>query len=228
MRSSPPDRPRRGRASEPPKRRPGAARHCISAAFDRNNNHTLLLPNRTHVPSVLQQSALAAGVIQPTLPAAIDPHQELPAQSAGSAAIAQRVSVGTEAAASVAAINGAAALLESVHAEARSQDPTVTRPSATASRALTTILQAAGVSGGLAGTRWRLTTDPASYGVISHLLTEAQAAAEARALWFWLLAPQTRYTLDVVACLLWPRPDPATTRTARLRPSSASPTPWAP
>ena len=39
----------------------------------------------------------------------------------------------------------------------------------------------------------------ASYGVISRLLTEAQAAAEARAVWFRPLAPQTRYTLDVVA-----------------------------
>lgn len=143
---------------------------------DRNNNHTLLLPNAIHVPSIPQQSALAAGSVSiplpevlqvdPISPAVIAAVQQVPLQQRASQAV--NAGVYTEAA-SVWTQPSLSTLLKNVNLNART--------SSLGSQQISPILA----------------------GAILHQIAEYNAAQQARTLWFKPLLPATRYTLDVVA-----------------------------
>ncbi|HTS98156.1 MAG TPA: hypothetical protein VMI33_16215 [Streptosporangiaceae bacterium] len=145
---------------------------------DRNNQHTLVVPTGVHVPSAPEQSALAGAVTVPALPAAV---------GAGEPAIYSAATL-ARAAAAVRAIGSGAAQLAV---------PAV--PLAAAARsALGTAASAAGVGGGADGLPTALRLDPGLQTGVLQELAEAEAAAAVRAMWFQPLAPQTRYTLDIV------------------------------
>jgi hypothetical protein len=143
---------------------------------DRNNNHTLLVPNAIHVPSIPQQSALAADAVAVPLPSYITQNPRLTnvfgtAQQASlvkRAAQAVNTNVLAEAAPVFEQVS-MSALIENVNLNTR-----------------TISLGIQQISPGLASE-------------ILHEIAENNAGQQAKNLWFKPFLPSTRYTLDVVA-----------------------------
>jgi hypothetical protein len=169
---------------------------------DRNERYTILAPIATHVPSVYPQSATVNDVVGLPLPATIaqaPPETgnggrlvgRLPATIASALAIGTGVGDGTASARSIAAA-------QSVLAAPPGAGQTAA-VSATARPALRAAIAAAGLDLQPAAVGAALAVNPRLRTVISGQLTELTDAATARSLWFQPLAPQTRYTADVVA-----------------------------
>jgi hypothetical protein len=144
--------------------------------IDRNNNHTLLLPNAIHVPSIPQQSALAAGSVSVPLPQLLDVDPVSPAVIAAlqQGPLLQRSSQ---------AVN------TGVLTEAA---PIWARPS------LSTLIKNVNLNARTASLGSQQ-INPILAGQILHQVAEYNAAQQAKTLWFKPLLPSTRYTLDVVA-----------------------------
>jgi hypothetical protein len=180
---------------------------------DRNQNHTLLVPNAIHVPSIPMESALVAGEIAVPLPQPIAEKPKVPGRIIDfpvtvNAGVTMLPSSSREQPMTVRKLQGAAA--SSPH-----------------SRAIELLEKRASVAGNIdvIPSFDQLLAPPAAneakvriqdlYGKNAELLIpqidpvlaawwlkqlkEAQDAAAARALWFKPLLPLTRYTLDVVA-----------------------------
>ena len=169
---------------------------------DRNQQHTLLAPVATHVPSAYAQSAIVSSAADIQQPATIAPP---PAAAAAGSALAARLPA---ALASVLAIpggsNDGSVSVSSVAAAqaaiaARPGSRQAARVDAAALPALGAAIAAAGLDLQPAALGVALGVNPGLRTVIADELTELAAAAQARALWFASLAPQTRYTADVVA-----------------------------
>lgn len=144
---------------------------------DRNNNHTLLLPNAIHVPSFPQISALAASAQTVPLPAYLQPNSDVITAHLGPGllgALQQRAAlkVNTDSFADRIAFLPANQTVN--------LNPNVTLGTRTAGLAIQQL-------------------DPGQASTILHDLAETEAAQKAEALWFKPLLPKTRYTLDVVA-----------------------------
>ncbi|PWT89409.1 MAG: hypothetical protein C5B56_07165 [Proteobacteria bacterium] len=143
---------------------------------DRNQRHTLLQPIAIHVPSIPQQSALVAQQFDVPLPAPISPLTERAKLRIAPAALpilSERAKLADDW-----PDRGSIPGLDAIPSDAMpAVDRLATRAATSAARQI----------------------DPAVAADILHLLQEEQDAATARSLWFVPLAPQTRYTLDVVA-----------------------------
>ena len=143
---------------------------------DRNNDHTLLIPNAIHVPSIPQQSALAAASLTVPLPKPLQP----PPLNIGIISKLQQAELQKRA---LLAVN-----------------PDLLPDAAPiwAQPALSTLLEKTMISartGNLAIAQ----LNPIIAGEILHQAEENSAAQQAKDLWFKPLLPSTRYTLDVVA-----------------------------
>lgn len=164
-----------------PPTRPALHMRCV----DRNRRHTLLDPIATHVPSAYPQSALVSVPVDLPMP------ESIAAAAAGEHAAPV---AGADRSVSAASLQAAQAMIAG--------GPGTRPASRVDARALPALTAA------IAGAR--LDVWPPALGValaasaelraaITHQLEEQAAAAQAGALWFVPLAPQTRYTLDVVA-----------------------------
>jgi hypothetical protein len=157
---------------------------------DRNQRHTLLVPFDVHVPSAPPQSANVSRV------AVVQPPETIVGGSDGAAVANLRsfASLGAPATGQVvvSAKAVAAAQQQLVRRAAMTVDP-IAKP------ALDAAIKAAGlkVASGALGSV--ISISPGIIAILQHELEELAAAAEARKLWFAPLAPETRYTLDVVA-----------------------------
>jgi hypothetical protein len=158
---------------------------------DRNNDHSLLVPNAIHVPSFPQTSALAAGAVSVRIPgyvqAALDP---IPPHFSPGALTRLRQRAGQQ-------VN-AAAFVDLASPFASAQPLEIDRNLVLGTR-----------SAGLAIQQ----LSPGAASLLLHLIEEADAAKQVEALWFKPLLPQTRYTLDVVAGPLLGNRDQERTRT---------------
>jgi hypothetical protein len=143
---------------------------------DRNNDHTLLVPNAIHVPSIPQESALAAGALTPDLP----PYLLTSTISTHGVGVEQQALLQKRA---------AQAVNVNVLAEAA---PVFVQPS------ISTLTKNLNLNTrtGLLGIQQ---IDPGLAGEILHEIEENNAARQVKNLWFKPLQPSTRYTLDVVA-----------------------------
>ena len=143
---------------------------------DRNQRHTLLQPIAIHVPSIPQQSTLVAQQFSAPLPAPISPPTEqsqLRIKPAALPILSERATLAGNWPDRV-SIPG----LDAIPPDAEIAVNLLATPAATAAARQ---------------------IDPGVAADILHRLQEDQDAATARSLWFVPLAPQTRYTLDVVA-----------------------------
>ena len=143
---------------------------------DRNQRHTLLQPIAIHVPSIPPQSALVAQQFSAPLPAPISPPTE---QSQLRIAPAHcPYSPSAQGSPVIGLIELSIPGLDAIPPDAAiAVNRLATRAATSAARQI----------------------DPGVAADILHRLQEEQDAATARSLWFVPLAPQTRYTLDVVA-----------------------------
>ncbi len=158
---------------------------------DRNQRHTVLLPVDIHVPSAPQQSANVSGVVAlPPPPTIVGQISRTTPANLGMLAVASDTPTATAAAVSATAVAAAQQQLE------RRSAITV---DAIAKPALDAAIEAAGlhVAPGALGSV--ISTNPGIIGTLRDELAELAAAAKARNLWFAPLAPQTRYSVDVVA-----------------------------
>ena len=143
---------------------------------DRNNNHTLLVPNAIHVPSISQESALAAGAVAPGLPS----YLQQSTISTHVIGVAQRTLLQKRAAQAV----NVNALADAAPVFERASTSTLIENVNLNTR--TGLLGIQRINPGLAGE-------------ILHEMAENDAAQQVKNLWFKPLLPSTRYTLDVVA-----------------------------
>lgn len=143
---------------------------------DRNHEHTLLIPNAIHVPSIPQQSALAAAAATPALPSFLDP-QPIYTPPPGSW---QAVLIEKQARAVVTPDRAPAAAPLWAQPRLRAQ------------------LQPA-ILGVRTGDRLIGQLEPAVAAALLKQQRENAAAAAVKALWLQPLQPSTLYTLDVVA-----------------------------
>jgi hypothetical protein len=143
---------------------------------DRNNDHTLFVPNAIHVPSIPQQSALAASSVAPPLP------QPLQAPPADVGVIGKQQQVELQRRAQLAVRSDV--LPEVAPTWAQPAQPRLLEKITLGTRTGRLAIQQ--INPGLAGE-------------ILQQWTEASAAQQATGLWFKPLLPTTRYTLDVVA-----------------------------
>jgi hypothetical protein len=144
--------------------------------IDRNNDHTLLVPNAIHVPSIPQQSALAAAAEAVPLPTYVTQNPRL-TNVFGTARQASLV----ERAAQVVNTNvlaEAAPVFEQASMYALSQN---------------VLLNNRNIGLGIQQ------ISPGFAGEILHQIAENSAGQQVKNLWFKPLLPSTRYTLDVVA-----------------------------
>lgn len=141
---------------------------------DRNNNHTLLVPNAIHVPSIPQESALVATAIAVPIPK--------PLQSPTIGPI--RIGAAEKIALEKKALEADKPDLLPIAAPAWIQSVSSTKP-----------ISLLGAGSGLSIQQM----DPVTAGGVILQILEDEAAEEAKALWFKPLLPKTRYTLDVVA-----------------------------
>jgi hypothetical protein len=144
---------------------------------DRNNNHTLLVPNAIHVPSIPQQSALAAGVVPTPLPSYLQQAPVPPVRVIGT--VAQ-------------------GLLEKRAAQAVNANLLAEAAPDFAQASLATAIEKINLNGRTGSLAIQLIS-PVVAGEILHQLQEYNAGQKAKNLWFKPLLPTTRYTLDVVA-----------------------------
>jgi hypothetical protein len=168
---------------------------------DRNQRYTILDPIATHVPSVYPQSAIVSSVVDLPLPATIAPAP--PAPSPGDlvgrlpAPIASALAIGTGVGDGSASARSIAAAQSVLTAQPGAGQTAAV--SATAQPALRAAIDAAGLDLQPTAVGAALAVNPRLRAVIADQLKELTDAATARSLWFETLAPQTRYTADVVA-----------------------------
>jgi len=143
---------------------------------DRNNNHTLLVPNAIHVPSILQESALAASAFTPALPAYLS-QSTFSTHAIGAEQLTMLQQRATQAV-NVNVLADAAPVFEQA-----SPSNLIDSLNLNTRTGLLGIQQ---IGPGLANE-------------ILHQIAENNAAQQATDLWFQPLQPSTRYTLDVVA-----------------------------
>jgi hypothetical protein len=143
---------------------------------DRNNDHTLFIPNAIHVPSIPQQSALAAASVIVPLPQPLQP----PPINLGIISKLQQ------------------AELQKRAALALNPDRLPDAAPIWAQPALPALLEKTTI-GARTGSLAVAQINPIIAGEILHQELENAAAQEAKDLWFKPLLPNTRYTLDVVA-----------------------------
>jgi hypothetical protein len=143
---------------------------------DRNNDHTMLVPNAIHVPSIPQQSALAAGAVPTPLPSYLT-QSTVPTRVIG--AVQQ-------------------GLLEKRAAQTVNQDVFAEAAPVFAQPSLSSLTKNLNLTGrtGLLGIQQ---ISPGLAGEILRQIEEYNAGLKAEALWFKPFQPSTRYTLDVVA-----------------------------
>ena len=146
---------------------------------DRNQRHTLLMPSDIHVPSAPPQSANVSRVLAPPPPDTIS--------SGGAALPGSRPISGLVSATAVAA------------AQQQLERRAAITPDQIAKPAFDAAIRAAGLTIAPDALGPVLSVSPGTVANIRHELAELAAAAQARNLWFAPLAPQTRYTVDVVA-----------------------------
>jgi hypothetical protein len=144
---------------------------------DRNNQHTLLAPNAIHVPSIPQQSALAAGQIAPPLPSYIPQSPvSLPPWLGGGPQhpwLVRRA------------------------AQAAQPDVFAQATPAFSGASQTPLLERLKQWGGSATAPQQIS--PALAAELLHEIAEYDAGQSVEAIWFQPLTGATRYTLDVVA-----------------------------
>jgi hypothetical protein len=154
---------------------------------DRNQRHTLLTPIDIHVPSVPQQSANVSGVTPVPMP------QTIAVSTSDTTTVAVPV-LASGPAASMPAISPAAVAAAQLQLERRSiTTDLVAKP------AFDAAIEAAGLHIATGALPSMISLSPGMSSTLLNELQEFAAAAEARSLWFAPLAPQTRYTVDVVA-----------------------------
>lgn len=142
---------------------------------DRNNNHTLLVPNAIHVPSILQESALAAGAVTPGLPGYLSPPTVSTHIGAAQKSFLQKRAAQT--------VNANVLADAAPVFEPASKSDLIRNLNFNTRAGLLAIQQ----------------IDPGRAGGILHQIAEDNAAQQVTDLWFRPLLPSTRYTLDVVA-----------------------------
>jgi hypothetical protein len=158
---------------------------------DRNQRHTLLVPFDVHVPSAPPQSANVSRV------AVVRPPETI-AGGTGGVAVANlqsfAVALGAPAAGQVVvSANAVAAAQKQLERRAAMTVDAIAEPAFGAAIRAAGLKVAPGALGSV------ISISPGMIAILQHELEELAAAAEARNLWFAPLAPQTRYTLDVVA-----------------------------
>ena len=155
---------------------------------DRNQRHTLLVPFDIHVPSAPPQSANVSRAVNLT------PPQTIATPTNGSATTTLQSLVGARMAdtPTITATAVAAAQRQLDRRTAITVD-SVAKP------AFDAAIDAAGLHIAPSALGAVLSLSPAVLAALRHELEEMAAAAQARQLWFAPLAPQTRYTVDVVA-----------------------------
>ena len=146
---------------------------------DRNQRHTLLMPSDIHVPSAPPQSANVSRVLTPPPPDTIS--------TGGAALPGSRPISGLVSATAVAA------------AQQQLERRAAITPDQIAKPAFDAAIRAAGLTIAPDALGPVLSVSPGTIANLRHELAELAAAAQARNLWFAPLAPQTRYTIDVVA-----------------------------
>jgi hypothetical protein len=185
-----------------PPSKPALHMRCM----DRNHRHTLLDPIATHVPSAYPQSALVSRVIELGLPeeiaeaapaAAPVVRQNPPVVSATRPVVPSIVAPVVRQPVGVLSARSLAAAQEML--VARPGPRLAKRVDPTALPALQVAMANAGLDLQAEALGAAIAVDSGLMQALKHELEELAAAAQARALWFAPLAPQTRYTLDVVA-----------------------------
>jgi hypothetical protein len=158
---------------------------------DRNQRHTLLVPFDIHVPSAPPQSANISrvAVVQPPEPIAGGTDGTTVANVRPFAVLLGAAAVGQV---PVSAGSVAAAQRQLERRAAMTVDP-VAKP------ALDAAIRAAGLQVAPGALGSVISISSGTIAIIRHELDELAAAAKARDLWFAPLAPETRYTVDVVA-----------------------------
>ena len=151
---------------------------------DRNNNHTLLWPNAIHVPSIPQQSALAAGALAPSLPSYL---QQSTISTHGIGARQQ-------------------SLLETRAAQAVNVNSLADAAPVFEQPPLSTLIKNVNLNTRTSSLSIQQIS-PVFAGKILNEIAEYNAGQQVKNLWFKPLLPSTRYTLDVVAGMLKPRQD---------------------
>jgi hypothetical protein len=156
---------------------------------DRNQRHTLLTPLDIHVPSAPPQSANLSGVTVVQPPESINNPGDTPA-GVPSIGVATRAPAASEVRISATAI---AAAQQQLERRAAMTTDLITEP------AFVAAIRNAGLQIAPSSLGSVISTSPGTVETVLHELKELAAAAQARNLWFTPLAPQTRYTVDVVA-----------------------------
>jgi hypothetical protein len=178
-----------------PPSKPALHMRCM----DRNHRHTLLDPIATHVPSAYPQSALVSRVFDLPLP-----EQIAEAPPPAPPVISPRPPVISPLVPPILRQPAGALSAKSL---AAAQELLMTRPGPrlakrvdpTALPALRTAIANAGLNLQEEAIGAAIAVNSGLLGILKHEIEELAAAAQARALWFTPLQPQTRYTLDVVA-----------------------------
>jgi hypothetical protein len=147
---------------------------------DRNNNHTLLAPNAIHVPSIPQESALAASEATLALPGYLSDRAGVPSNVGP----VER---------KLLEMRAAEAMNTDVLAEAAVEIGQV--PGSVRAQSMDVVRSLSGRVAKLAASQ----IDPVFANWYLHQLAENAAAEQVKAMWFKPLLPKTRYTLDVVA-----------------------------
>ena len=162
---------------------------------DRNQRHTLLVPLAIHVPSAPQQSANVSRVAVLPLPQTI---------AGGTGATLAAPAASAVSPVSATAVTAAQRQLD--RRSAIAVEP-IAGPAFEAAASAAGLRIAPGNLGAV------ISISPGTVDILRHELQELADAATARSLWFAPLAPQTRYTVDVVAGPLpTGRQDAASTR----------------
>ncbi|MFZ1154287.1 MAG: hypothetical protein WAN93_05220, partial [Solirubrobacteraceae bacterium] len=169
---------------------------------DRNQRHTLLLSLATHVPSAYPQSAIVAALANVSPPPTIAPPRRSPISVAGRGAalptaFANALSIptgGSDESVSASAVAAAQATIDALP-----DSGLATRVDTLALPALRAAIANAGLDLQPTAIGSAFAVNPALHTAIAHELAELAAATNAQQLWFAPFAPQTRYTVDVVA-----------------------------
>ena len=155
---------------------------------DRNQRHTLLVPFDIHVPSAPPQSANVSRAVNLTPPQTI----AAPTNVSATTNLQSLVGARTADTPTITATAVAAAQRQLDRRTAVTGD-SIAKP------AFDAAIDAAGLHIAPSALGPVLSLSPAVLATLRHELEEMAAAAQARQLWFAPLAPQTRYTVDVVA-----------------------------
>jgi hypothetical protein len=174
-------------------RTPALHLRCV----DRNQRHTLLVPFAIHVPSAPPQSANLSRVVVPSMP------QTIAGSGGGDATQAGPFGVASTFAPGQATLSATPPPAVSATAVAAAQQQLERRAAITIEPIAEPAFEAAAQAAGLRVTPGHLSSvisiSPGTFDILRHELQELADAATARSLWFAPLAPQTRYTVDVVA-----------------------------